>query len=84
MIGEGTGGRGAGSVPTTTFGPKVAFLSSGLSITEVTLTPSWARSGPQRGTSGGQWMKGVGSTWAQGYPMNTHLPGSTRLCAEAR
>lgn len=65
-------------------GPRAAFLFSGLTIMEVTLTHSWAQPGPQKGTSGGQWASGVGSTWAQRCPMNTHLLGSAHTCAEAR
>lgn len=57
-------------------GPRAAFLFSGPGIMEVTLIHSWAQAGPQRGTSGGQWASGVGSTWAQRCPMNTHLLGS--------
>lgn len=48
--------------------------------TDTLLGTDW----PSEGTSGGQWTSGVGSTWAQRYPTNTHLPGSARLCAEAR
>lgn len=52
-----------GSVLLTTWSQS-SFSLSGLSIMEVTLTHSWAQLGPQRGTSGGQWASGVGSTWA--------------------